>query len=58
LLSFFKINNEKKSFSHLETGSVEGDVGDPLDGAVVQDVRYQEQSSYLFYDRGLKQSVV
>jgi hypothetical protein len=44
--------------SYLEACPVEGDVGDALDGAVVKDVGYQEQASYLFNDWGLKQSVV
>ena len=41
--------------SHLKSCPVEGDVGHTLDGAIVEDIRYQEQSSYLFNCWGLKQ---
>ena len=41
--------------SNLKSCPVEGDVGDPLDSAVVENIRYQEQSSYLFNSWGLKQ---
>ena len=39
----------------LKSSPVEGDVGNTLDSAVVQDVRYQEQASYLFNCWGLTQ---
>ena len=41
--------------SHLKPRSVEGDVFDALDGAVVKDIRHEEQASYLFNCWGLKQ---
>ena len=44
-----------QGYSHLKASPVEGDVGDPLDGAIVQNVRDQEQTSYLFNSWGLKQ---
>ena len=42
-------------YSHLEPSSVEGNILDALDGAVVKDVRHEEQTSYLFNCWGLKQ---
>ena len=39
--------------SHLKSCPVEGDVGDPLDRAIVQNIGYQEQASYLFNCWGL-----
>ena len=44
-----------KVISHLKSCPVEGDVGHPLDRAIVEDIGYQEQSSYLFNCWGLKQ---
>ena len=44
-----------KRKSNLKCSSVEGDVGNSFDSAVVQDIRYQEQPSYLFNDWGLNQ---
>ena len=41
--------------TNLKTSSVEGDVCHPFDCTIVQYVRNQEQSSYLFNSWGLKQ---
>ena len=48
-------SEEKERHPNLEPGSVEGDILDTLDGAVVQDVRHEEQACYLFNCWGLKQ---
>ena len=53
--SIFISSGEKERHPNLEPGSVEGDILDTLDGAVVQDVRHEEQASYLFNCWGLKQ---
>ena len=53
LLSLAKVFH--KILSHLKSSPIEGNVGHTLDGAIVEDIRDQEQSSYLFNCWGLKQ---
>ena len=48
-------NTTLQNMSHLKSRPVEGDVCHALDGAIVENIRYQEQSSYLFNCWGLKQ---
>ena len=42
-------------YSYLKSCPVEGDIGDTFGCAIVEDIRYQEQASYLFNCWGLKQ---